>query len=59
MNLRDRENTAFIAPDGLFEFKRMPMGLSTAPATFSRAISIILSGITFESCLCYFDNVTI
>ena len=37
----------------------MPFGLSTAPATFSRAISIILSGLTFESCLCYFDDVLI
>ena len=53
------EKTAFIEPDGLFEFKRMPFGLSTAPATFSRAINIILSGRTFESCLCYFDDVFI
>ena len=59
MNPQDREKTAFIAPDGLFEFTRMPFGLSTAPATFSRAISIILSGLTFESCLCYFDDVLI
>ena len=59
MNPQDMEKTAFIAPDGLFEFKRMPFGLSTAPATFSRAISIILSGLTFESCLCYFDDVLI
>lgn len=59
MNPQDMEKTAFIAPDGLFEFKRIPFGLSTAPATFSRAISIILSGLTFESCLCYFDDVLI
>ena len=55
MNPQDMEKTAFIAPDGLFEFKRMPFGLPTAPAIFSRAISIVLSGLTFESCLCYFD----
>ena len=59
VNPQDREKTAFIALDGLLEFKRMPFGLSTAPATFSRAISIILSGLTFESCLCYFDDVLI
>ena len=59
MNPQDMEKTAFIAPDGLFEFKRMPFGLSTAPATFSRAINIILSGLTFESCLCYFDDILI
>lgn len=37
----------------------MPYGLSTAPATFSRAISIALSGLTYETCLCYFDDVLI
>ena len=37
----------------------MPYGLSTAPATFSRAISIVLSDLTYEKCLCYFDDVII
>ena len=55
----DREKTAFMTPHGLFEFLRMPYGLSTAPATFSRAISIVLSGLTYEMCLCYFDDVII
>ena len=55
----DREKTAFITPDGLFEFLRMPYGLSTAPATFARAIGIILSGLTYDTCLCYFDDVII
>ena len=56
---KDREKTAFMTPNGLFEFLRMPYGLSTAPATFSRAISIVLSGLTYEICLCYFDDVII
>ena len=37
----------------------MPYGLSTAPATFTRAIGIILFGITYDICLCYFDDVVI
>ena len=37
----------------------MPYGLSTAPATFSHTISIILSGLTYETCLCYFDAVIV
>ena len=56
MTSEDREKTAFITPGGLFEFLGMPYGLSTAPATFSKAVSIILSGLTYEICLCYFDD---
>ena len=59
MRSEDREKTAFMTPNGLYEFLRMPYGLSTAPATFSRAISIILSGLTYEMCLCYFDDVIV
>ena len=59
MQPEDREKTAFVTPGGLYEFLRMPYGLSTAPATFSRAISIVLSGLSYEICLCYFDDVII
>ena len=59
MSGEDREKTAFITPSGLFEFNRMQFGLSNAPATFSRAIGIVLSGLTYEQCLCYFDDVIV
>ena len=59
MHPDDREKTAFITHNGLYEFLRMPYGLSTAPATFSRAIDIVLSDLTYEMCLCYFDDVII
>ena len=55
----DREKTAFVTPDGLWEFLRLPFGVSGGPATFQRAIEIVLSGLTFETCLCYFDDVII
>ena len=57
--LEDRQKTAFVTQGGLYEFLRMPFGLSTAPQTFQRAIEIILSGLNFEICLCYLDDVII
>ena len=55
----DRAKTAFVTQNGLYEFTRMPFGLKTAPATFQRAMEVILSGLTFEICLCYLDDVII
>ncbi|XP_064460357.1 uncharacterized protein LOC135370518 [Ornithodoros turicata] len=55
----DREKTAFITPDGLFEFTVMPFGLSNAPATFERMMDTILQGLKWHTCLCYLDDVVI
>lgn len=38
----DRAKTAFVTPDGQFEFKRMPFGLVNAPSTFMRMIHSVL-----------------
>ena len=59
MHPDDCEKTAFSIPGGLHQFLRLPYGLSNAPATFSRAIGIVLSGLTYTECLCYFDDVII
>ena len=59
MHPDDREKTAFATPDGLYEFVRLPFGLSGAPATFDRALEIILSGLQYDICLCYFDDIII
>lgn len=49
------EKTAFITPDGQWEFLRMPFGLANAPATFQKAINKILK----NSALVYIDDVLI
>ncbi|KAM7299364.1 retrovirus-related Pol polyprotein from transposon 17.6 [Ixodes scapularis] len=54
---RDREKTAFVTPDGLYEFKLMPFGLCTAPATFQRVMDTVLAGLKWQSCLVYLDDV--
>ena len=45
--------------NGLYKFTQIPFGLKTALATFQRAMEVILSGLTFEICLCYLDDVII
>lgn len=55
----DREKTAFITPDGLYEFKVMPFGLCNAPATFERMIDRLLKPLRWTTCLCYLDDVII
>ena len=37
----------------------MPFGLTSAPATFQRALDIILSGLKWQLCLVYLDDVII
>lgn len=59
MDPPDREKTAFMTQNGLYEFLRMPFGLASAPSTFQRMMEIVLSGLCFEMCLCYLDDVII
>lgn len=56
---KDRHKTAFVTQSGLFEFNRMPFGLSTAPTTFQRAMDLVLSGLSYIICLCYLDDVIV
>ncbi|UYV84941.1 hypothetical protein LAZ67_X004064, partial [Cordylochernes scorpioides] len=55
----DREKTAFVTPDGLFEFKVMPFGLCNAPATFERIMDNLLRGLKWNICLCYLDDIIV
>lgn len=41
----DRAKTAFITPNGLYHFTRMPFGLQGAPATFQRMVDHLLDGL--------------
>lgn len=38
----DKEKTAFMTPDGLYEFQVMPFGLSSVLATFGRMMDSFL-----------------
>jgi len=55
----DRERTAFVCHEGAYQYKRMPLGLSSAPSTFQRALHIILSVVKRQSLLIYLDDVIV
>lgn len=54
-----KEKSAFITPDGLYEFNVMPFGMTNAPATFQRMMDCVLAGIKWKSCLVYLDDIII
>jgi hypothetical protein len=55
----DQDKTTFTSHYGIYRFLRLPFGLRNAPATFQRAIDIILSGVKWKTCLVYLDDVIV
>lgn len=51
--------TAFITPDGHFEYNRMPFGLCNAPAVFQRMIHKVLNPKKIPGVLTYMDDIII
>jgi hypothetical protein len=54
-----KELTAFRTPDGLYMYKRMPMGLKTASAVFCRFIDSVLGDLKWNHVLAYIDDLLI
>ena len=54
-----RQKSAFSCGNGLYQFKRMPFGLKTAPATFQRLMNIVLSGLNGVEMFVFMDDVII
>ena len=59
MHPDDQHKTAFVTPMGLFEYTRMPMGLSSAPATFQRLMQSTMSDFIFQFLLVYLDDLLV
>jgi len=59
MTDRAKERSAFCTRRGLFHFTRMPFGLSGAPGSFCRLISIVLRDLLWVICLCHLDDIVI
>ena len=55
----DRDKTAFVTKYGMFLFNRMPFGLCNAPATFSRALALVLRGLSWDCVVSFLDDLII
>ena len=59
MEEEDSDKTAFVCREGQFKFKTMPFGLCNTRATFQRLMDTVMSGLAFEVCLVYLDDVIV
>ena len=59
MTDRDKERSAFYTRRGFFQFTRMGFGLSGAPGSFCRLMSIVLRDLLWVVCLCYLDDIVV
>ena len=54
-----KEKSAFITRNGLFKWKVLPFGLTSAPATFQRLMERVLVGLHWKTLLLYLDDVIV
>ncbi|RWR99804.1 enzymatic polyprotein endonuclease reverse-like protein, partial [Dinothrombium tinctorium] len=55
----DKAKTAFVTPDGHYEFNRMSFGLQGAPATSAEAVKNILADMINVEIVVYFDDILV
>lgn len=54
-----RKYTAFVTPDGMYEFKRMPFGLKSPPAVFQRLMALIRENTRDNDIVHYMDDILV
>ena len=54
---RAKELSAFVTPQGLYQYRVMPFGMKNAPATFQRMVNRIVNGL--QGCDAYIDDLII
>lgn len=56
---KDRDCTAFSTNTGQYRMKRLPMGLKISPAAFSRLMTVAMSGLNYNQCFIYLDDLIV
>jgi len=54
-----QEKSAFVTRGGLWKWKVLPFGLTSAPASFERLMERVLSGLQWKTLLLYLDDVIV
>jgi len=54
-----QDKASFIMRDGLWKWKVLPFGLTSAPATFQRLMEQVLSGLHWKTLFIYLDDVIV
>ena len=55
----NRPETVFLTHRGQFQWRVMPFGLTSGPASFTRLMNLALSELTSTHCLAYLDDIII
>ena len=59
MSERDAEKTAFRTRQGLYEFVKLPFGLTNSPSTYMRAMNMVLNGLNWRVALAFLDDICV
>ncbi|XP_076036537.1 uncharacterized protein LOC143022279 [Oratosquilla oratoria] len=54
---RSKAISAFVTPEGLYQFTVLPFGLRNAPSTFQRLMNFLTTGL--EGVRCYLDDIVV
>jgi len=55
----DRDKTAFVTRKAQWPFKVLSFGVANAPSQFARIMELVMSGLTYDVCLVYLDDILI
>ena len=59
LNTDAQDKSAFATRSGIWKWKVLPFGLSSAPATFQRLMETVLHGLHWKTLLLYLDDVVV